>query len=227
MNTVAQAKSGERTRFWITDHTNRSAIITLITQNLALMISRVVTEQEGVEELCLKQEEEWGWHCHLHLHPPPSPESKSSNVNPDVICWYNQPFRRNNRHDRQIWNCAAWNHEFFRYRWNHHHDYNEPDHHCLNHQPDHQWPPTSEEPQVFPQSPTASTKHPSASGPQTLSAQLQEICISFLLVASCKEARSSLRFQNFYLDESCGLPVAPQSWVCQGVLMEDHELSKR
>ena len=86
MNTVAQAKSGERTRFWITDHTNRSAIITLITQNLALMISRVVTEQEGVEELCLMQEGEWGWHCHLHLHLPPLPESKSSNVDPDVIC---------------------------------------------------------------------------------------------------------------------------------------------
>ena len=70
MNTVAQAKSGERTRFWIADHTNRSAIITLIT---LMTISRVVTEQEGVEELCLKQEEEWGWRCLLHLHLPPSP----------------------------------------------------------------------------------------------------------------------------------------------------------
>ena len=83
MNTVAQAKSGERTRFWIADHTNRSAIITLIT---LMTISRVVTEQEGVEELCLKQEEELGWHCLLHLHLPPSPASKRSNVDQNVIC---------------------------------------------------------------------------------------------------------------------------------------------
>ena len=54
MNTVAQAKSGERTRFWIAVQTNRSAIIT---QNLALLI-RLVTEQEEVEVLCLMQEVE-------------------------------------------------------------------------------------------------------------------------------------------------------------------------
>ena len=63
MNTVAQAKSGERTRFWIAVQTNRSAIIT---QNLALLI-RLVTEQEVELES----------HCRLHLRPPPSPESKS------------------------------------------------------------------------------------------------------------------------------------------------------
>ena len=179
MNTVAQAKSGERTRFWITDHTNRSAIITLITQNLALMISRVVTEQEGVEELCLMQEEEWGWHCHLHLPPPPSPGSKSSNVYPNVICWYNQPFRRNSRHGRLIWNCAAWNHKFFRCWWNHHHHIKNPIIIAWIITLTTSVKPTSEEPQAFPQSLTASTKPPSASGPQTLSAQLQEIGFRF------------------------------------------------
>ena len=73
MNTVAQAKSGERTRFWIAVQTNRSAIIT---QNLALLI-RLVTEQEEVEVLCSMQEVELESHCRLHLRPPPSPESKS------------------------------------------------------------------------------------------------------------------------------------------------------
>ena len=73
MNTVAQAKSGERTRYWIADQTNRSAVIT---QNLLL---RLVTEQEEAEELCLMQGEvELESHSRL-LHPrtlPPSPESK-------------------------------------------------------------------------------------------------------------------------------------------------------
>ena len=100
MNTVAQAKSGERTRFWIADHTNRSAIITLITQNLALIMVRVVTEQEGAEELCLKQEEELELHCRLRLPLPPSPASRN------VVEWggnlYSSPSRRNNRHGRQI-----------------------------------------------------------------------------------------------------------------------------
>ena len=77
MNTVAQAKSGKRTRFWIADQTNRSVIITLIiTQNLALLI-RLVTEQEEAEVLCLMQEVELELHCRLHLRPPLSPESNT------------------------------------------------------------------------------------------------------------------------------------------------------
>ena len=81
MNTVAQAKSGERTRFCIADHTNRSAIITLIiTQYLALLI-RLVTEQEEAEVLCLMQEVELELHSHLHLRPPPSPASKTVHRN--------------------------------------------------------------------------------------------------------------------------------------------------
>ena len=76
MNTVAQAKSGERTRYCITDHTNRSAIIT---QNLLI---RLVTEQEEAEVLCLMQGVELELHSRLHLRTlPPSPESKSGQRN--------------------------------------------------------------------------------------------------------------------------------------------------
>ena len=47
---------------------------------------------------------------------------------------------------------------------------------------------------------------------------------------NCRQLDSGLSVnllrKLFYLDESCGLPVAPQSWVCQGVLMEDHVVTQ-